>query len=239
MPPALAEEFRAKFGILPLEGYGCTELSPVASANISDVEIKQVKQVGNKIGTVGQCLPMIAAKIVSPESDEELPFGKDGLLMVTGANVMVGYLGKPDLTTKVIRNGWYDTGDIGHMDDDGFITLTGRLSRFAKIGGEMVPLEKVEEELHVVLDTNDRLFAVTSVPDTARGERMVILHTALPNTDPRSLCQKLGDRNLPNLWLPKERDFFQVGELPLLGSGKVDLKRVKEIALERTNEKKN
>jgi acyl-[acyl-carrier-protein]-phospholipid O-acyltransferase/long-chain-fatty-acid--[acyl-carrier-protein] ligase len=235
LPPALAEEFRAKFGILPLEGYGCTELSPVVSANVPDVEVKKVKQIGNKTGTIGQCLPMIAAKIVNPETDEELPLRSEGLLMVTGANVMVGYLGKPDLTAKVIRDGWYDTGDIARMDDDGFITLTGRLSRFAKIGGEMVPLEKIEEELHAVLDTNDRFFAVTSVPDAARGERLVILHTELPGTDARAACQKLGERKLPNLWLPRERDFFQVPELPLLGSGKVDLKQVKQIALDKVN----
>ena len=234
LPPSLAEEFRAKFGILPLEGYGCTELSPVASANVPDVEIRNVKQIGTKMGTIGQCLPMIAAKIVGPETFEEVPLGQDGLIMVTGANVMVGYLGTPELTAKVIRDGWYDTGDIGHMDDEGFITLTGRLSRFAKIGGEMVPLEKIEEELHATLDTTDRFFAVTSVPDAARGERLVILHTELPGTDARAVFQKLGGRNLPNLWLPKERDFYQVAELPLLGSGKLDLKRVKQIAFEKT-----
>ena len=89
-----------------------------------------------------------AIKIVDPETDAELPFGEDGILMVTGGNVMIGYLGRPEETAKVVRDGWYDTGDIGHMDEDGFITLTGRLSRFAKIGGEMVPLEKIEE-LHI------------------------------------------------------------------------------------------
>lgn len=234
LPPSLADEFHRKFGILPLEGYGCTELSPVVSANVPDREVKGVKQIGNKVGTVGQPLPGVAAKIVDPETWEEVRVGQDGMLLVTGANVMVGYLNKPELTREVIREGWYVTGDMGHIDENGFITLTGRLSRFAKIGGEMVPLQKVEDELHEALNVTDRVAAVTSVPDEAKGERVVIVHIAL---DPRQVCQKLAERNLPNLWLPKERDFIQVPELPVLGTGKVDLKRVKQIALEKAGGK--
>jgi acyl-[acyl-carrier-protein]-phospholipid O-acyltransferase/long-chain-fatty-acid--[acyl-carrier-protein] ligase len=236
LPPSLAEEFHRKFGVWPLEGYGCTELSPVASANIPDREVKGVKQVGNKVGTVGQPLPGIAAKIVDPGTWEEMPIGHDGMVLVTGANVMVGYLNKPELTKEVIRDGWYVTGDMGHMDEDGFITLTGRLSRFAKIGGEMVPLQKVEDELHEALGSTDKVAAVTSVPDAAKGERVVIVHVAM-GIEPREACQKLAERKLPNLWLPKERDFISVPELPLLGSGKVDLKRVKQIALEKAGSK--
>lgn len=236
LPVSLAEEFHAKFGILPLEGYGCTELSPVVSTNVPDREIYGVKQVGNKPGTIGQPLPGIAVKITDPETGEELDSGRDGLLWVTGGNVMVGYLGKPEKTAEVVKDGWYNTGDVGHLDDDGFITLTGRLARFAKIGGEMVPLEMLEEELHQVLQTGDRVLAVTSVPDPAKGERLVILHTALPWGDPRQLCQKLSERNLPNLWLPKERDFYQVEALPLLGTGKLDLQRVKRLALEKAGQ---
>jgi acyl-[acyl-carrier-protein]-phospholipid O-acyltransferase/long-chain-fatty-acid--[acyl-carrier-protein] ligase len=232
LPVSLAEEFHARFGILPMEGYGCTELSPVVSTNVPDREIYGVKQIGNKPGTIGQPLPGIAVKIADPETGEELDSGRDGLLWVTGANVMMGYLGKPEKTAEVIKDGWYNTGDVGHVDDDGFITLTGRLSRFAKIGGEMVPLEMLEDELHQVLHTGDRVVAVTSVPDAAKGERLVILHTALPWGDPRTLCQKLSERNLPNLWIPKERDFYQVEALPLLGTGKLDLQRVKQLALE-------
>jgi len=236
LPPSLAEEFHCKFGIWPLEGYGCTELSPVASANVPDREVRGVKQIGNKVGTIGQPLPGIAAKIVDPESWEELPTGREGMLLVTGANVMVGYLNKPELTREVIRDGWYVTGDMGHMDEDGFITLTGRLSRFAKIGGEMVPLQKVEDELHEALGSTDRLAAVTAVPDESKGERMVIVHLPL-GVEVRELCRRLAERNLPNLWLPKERDFIQVSELPHLGSGKVDLNRVKQIALEKAGTK--
>ena len=232
LPVSLAEEFHARFGVLPMEGYGCTELSPVVSTNVPDREIYGVKQIGNKPGTIGQPLPGIAVKIADPETGEELDTGCDGLLWVTGANVMMGYLGKPEKTAEVIKDGWYNTGDVGHVDDDGFITLTGRLSRFAKIGGEMVPLEMLEDELHQVLQTGDRVVAVTSVPDAAKGERLVILHTALPWGDPRTLCQKLSERNLPNLWIPKERDFYQVEALPLLGTGKLDLQRVKQLAFE-------
>jgi acyl-[acyl-carrier-protein]-phospholipid O-acyltransferase/long-chain-fatty-acid--[acyl-carrier-protein] ligase len=158
------------------------------------------------------------------------------MVLITGANVMVGYLNKPELTREVIRDVWYVTGDMGHMDEDGFITITGRLSRFAKIGGEMVPLQRVEDELHEALNSTDRVAAVTSVPDESKGERVVIVHIAL-EIGARELSQKLAKRNLPNLWLPKERDFIQVAELPLLGTGKVDLKRVKQIALEKTGVK--
>lgn len=234
LPPSLAEAFAQKFGILPLEGYGCTETAPVVSANVPDREVKGVRQIGNKIGSIGQTLPGIAAKIVHTESFEELPFSEDGMLLVTGANIMLGYLGKPDKTAEVIRDGWYVTGDVGHMDTDGFITLTGRESRFAKVGGEMVPLEKVEDEMHAALGTTDRYLAVTAVPDEAKGERLVVLHLPLPDSNPRQLCQKLAERNLPNLWVPKERDFFELPEIPVLGSGKLDLKRVKKVALELT-----
>ncbi len=234
LPQALAQEFQEKFGVLPLEGYGCTELSPAAAANVPDREINGTRQVGNKPGTIGQPLPGIAARIVNPETYETLPPGQEGLLLIYGANVMVGYLGRPDLTQKVVRDGWYVTGDIARFDEDGFITITGRLSRFAKVGGEMVPLERVEEEIHGILGTNERICAVAAVPDEKRGERLVVLYTNLNGMDLPKLCERMGTRGLPNLWLPGERDFLPIAELPILGSGKLDLKRLKDIALERT-----
>jgi acyl-[acyl-carrier-protein]-phospholipid O-acyltransferase/long-chain-fatty-acid--[acyl-carrier-protein] ligase len=232
LPQALASEFKAKFGVLPLEGYGCTELSPAAAANVPDREINGTRQVGTKPGTIGQPLPGIAARIVNPETLETLPTGQDGLLLIYGANVMKGYLGKPELTEKVIRDGWYVTGDIARFDEDGFIAITGRLSRFAKIGGEMVPLERLEEEINAIVGGSERTCAVAAVPDEKRGERLVVLHTPLNGTDVAKICRELGNRGLPNLWLPGERDFFQLPELPILGSGKIDLKRLKDIALE-------
>lgn len=230
----LAHEFHEKFHVLPLEGYGCTELSPAVAANVPDVTIDGVRQVGNKPGTIGQPLPGIAARIVHPETNETLPPGEEGLLLIYGANVMVGYLDRPEQTAQSIREGWYVTGDIAKLDPDGFITITGRLSRFAKVGGEMVPLERIEEELHGILATNDRVCAVTAVPDEKRGERIVVLHVPWNGMDTGQLTQQLSAKGLPNLWIPDDRDFIEVADLPILGSGKLDLKKLHDIALEQT-----
>jgi acyl-[acyl-carrier-protein]-phospholipid O-acyltransferase/long-chain-fatty-acid--[acyl-carrier-protein] ligase len=235
LPASVAEAFEKRFGVLPLEGYGCTELSPACAANMPDQPFGGLTQVHNKIGTVGPPLPGCAARVVHPETRAVLPLGEEGLLEITGANVMQGYLGKPDLTTEVLHDGWYVTGDMARIDADGHVTLTGRLSRFAKIGGEMVPLEKIEEELHEILGTGERVCAVTCVPDEARGERLVVLYVADHLTQigvqVRAWSQQLGGRGLPNLWIPAERDFFSVQELPVLGSGKVNLLGIKELAL--------
>jgi acyl-[acyl-carrier-protein]-phospholipid O-acyltransferase/long-chain-fatty-acid--[acyl-carrier-protein] ligase len=238
LPLGLAKEFREKFDVEPLEGYGCTELSPAAAANMPDRDIDGLRQIGNKPGTIGQPLPGNAARIVHPETFAPVPIGEEGLLLIYGANVMQGYLGQPELTAQVIRDGWYSTGDIARFDEDGFITITGRLSRFAKVAGEMVPLERLEDELQAVMGTNERLCAVAAVPDEKRGERLVVLHLPLNGLSVKQVCQQLGERGLPNLWLPGERDFFQIGELPILGSGKLDLKRLKDVALERAREAK-
>ena len=233
LPVSLAQEFERKFGVLPLEGYGCTELSPVASTNLPDVEAEGVREIANKPGTVGQPIPGVAARTVHPDSRAPLPIGTEGLLLIHGGNVMEGYLGRPEQTRDVIQDGWYVTGDMATLDDDGFITLTGRLSRFAKCGGEMVPLEKIEEILHEVLGTTERVCAVTCVPDDSRGERVVVLYLQQDGLEVRPWCQQLSGRGLPNLWVPSERDFYAVPELPVLGSGKLNLQGVKEMALER------
>jgi acyl-[acyl-carrier-protein]-phospholipid O-acyltransferase/long-chain-fatty-acid--[acyl-carrier-protein] ligase len=232
LPPALAEEFRAKFGVLPLEGYGCTELSPVAAANVPDWEEAGVRQTGNKPGTIGQPVPGVAAAIVDPDTFQPLPPHREGMLMIYGGNVMKGYFSRPELTREVIHDGWYITGDIAKYDEDGFLTITDRLARFSKIGGEMVPHQKIEDELHKLLGTNERICVVTSVPDERRGERIVVLHTPLNGKSLNSLVEGLTLQGLPNLWIPSERDFKQIPEMPVLGSGKVDLKRVKEMAQE-------
>jgi acyl-[acyl-carrier-protein]-phospholipid O-acyltransferase/long-chain-fatty-acid--[acyl-carrier-protein] ligase len=237
LPPQLAKDFQEKFGVLPLEGYGCTELSPAAAANVPDKEIDGFKQVGNKPGTIGQPLPGVAAKVVNPDTFEPVPAGEEGLLLIYGANVMEGYLNRPEQTRAVIRDGWYVTGDMAKIDEDGFITITGRLSRFAKVGGEMVPLEKIEEQLHDILQTGERVCAVSCVPDEARGERLVVLYTALDGLDVHRLWQELGNRGLPNLWIPAERDFYKVPELPILGSGKLHLQQLKQMALEKAQKK--
>jgi acyl-[acyl-carrier-protein]-phospholipid O-acyltransferase / long-chain-fatty-acid--[acyl-carrier-protein] ligase len=235
LPAALAQEFMDKFGVQPLEGYGCTELSPVAAANVPDWQEGSTRQIGNKPGTIGQPVPGVAARIVDPDTFRLLPAGQEGLLLIYGANVMKGYLGRADSTRDAIHDGWYITGDIAKFDEDGFITITDRLARFSKIGGEMVPHQRIEDEIHHLLGTNERICVVTAVPDPRRGERLVVLHTPLNGVDKNQLCHDLGERGMPNLWLPSPRDFFQVQELPLLGTGKVDLKRVRQIALERTS----
>jgi len=237
MPQSLAQEFFKKFGVLPLEGYGCTELSPVAATNVQDWSGGSVRQLGNKPGTIGRPVPGVAARVVDPATFEPLPAETEGLLLIYGGNVMMGYLGNSKATHEVIRDGWYVTGDIAKFDDDGFITLTGRQSRFAKIAGEMVALEKIEEELNNIAGGNERVCAVAAVPDEKRGERVVVLHLPLNGMEIRRLSQQLTERGLPSLGLPGERDFFPIEEIPVLGSGKLDVKRVKELALEKAAKK--
>jgi acyl-[acyl-carrier-protein]-phospholipid O-acyltransferase/long-chain-fatty-acid--[acyl-carrier-protein] ligase len=231
LPSSLALEFYERFGVQPLEGYGCTELSPAAAANLPDTAIDGIRQVNNRLGTIGPPLPGVSARVIDPDTEQTLPLGQEGLLLIHGANVMEGYLHNPELTEKVLIDHEYVTGDMARIDEDGCITLTGRLSRFAKIGGEMVPLEKIEEELHGLLQTSERVLAVAAVPDEKRGERLIVLHLEHLDAAPRHLCRALNERGLPNLWVPGERDFFPVHQLPVLGSGKLDLKRVKDLAL--------
>ena len=236
LPQSLADEFHAKFGIRPLEGYGCTELSPAAIINVPDWRQGDLHQVGNKPGTIGHPLPGVAARIVHRQTGDPMPLGEEGALQIYGANVMKGYLGRDDLTAKkIVDGGWYVTGDLAKMDNDGFVTITGREERFAKVGGEMVPLEKVEDEIHAVLGTNERRAAVTAIPCTKRGERLVVLHLGFEGWSIQDVFKKLGERGLPNLYIPGPRDFFLVNELPILGSGKLDLKKCKQMAVDVTS----
>lgn len=236
LPIKLAKEFEEKFGVLPLEGYGCTELAPAVAINTPDVDCQGFRQIGNKFGSIGQPLPGIAVRIVHPDTMEAMPFGEDGLVLVHGANVMQGYLGKPELTRNVLHNGWYSTGDVGHLDAEGFVTLTGRLSRFAKVGGEMIPLERIQDELQDILGTSERACGVTCVPDEVRGERIVVLYVESVfkplGIEVRAWGRELSNRGIPNLWIPSTDCFVPVAELPVLGTGKLDLKRLKEQALE-------
>jgi acyl-[acyl-carrier-protein]-phospholipid O-acyltransferase / long-chain-fatty-acid--[acyl-carrier-protein] ligase len=170
----------------------------------------------------------------SPRPQSSLPPGKEGMLLIYGGNVMKGYLNKPDATAQVIRDGWYVTGDIARYDEDGFITITDRLSRFSKIAGEMVPHQKIEDELHVLVGTTDRMFTVTALPDERKGERLVVLYTKLGHgLSVDRLWKQLNGCGLPNLWVPAQRDFYEIPEMPILGTGKVDLKRVKQLAVEK------
>lgn len=233
LPVSLQSEFLKKFGIPTMEGYGCTELSPAAAANMPDIDLGGLKLIGNRPGTIGPPLPGCAARIVDPDTLKPVPLGEEGLVMIYGANVMEGYLGRDDLTRAVRIDGWYITGDMGKLDEEGHVTLTGRLSRFAKVGGEMVPLERVEEELHGLVDTGgERACVVTCVPDESRGERLIVLYLSSLGLDVGAWQKRLCQRGLPTLWVPAERDFHPISELPLLGTGKLDLRGVKDLALQ-------
>ena len=151
------------------------------------------------------------------------------MLLVKGPNVMRGYLGRPEKTAEVLRDGWYTTGDIATMEEDGFLTITDRLSRFSKIGGEMVPHIRIEEKLHELAETTEQLFAVTALPDQKKGERIVVLHT-LPEDKLAPILEKLASSDLPALWKPKANQFVHVDAIPILGTGKMDLRGIKTLA---------
>jgi len=234
LPVALCEAFEQKFGVRPVEGYGTTELSPLVSVNVPASRSKSVN-IECKEGSVGRPVPGVSVKVVDPETYENLPIGTAGMLLVKGANVMKGYLGQPEETAKVMRDGWYVTGDIALLDTDGFIFITGRLSRFSKIGGEMVPHILIEEAIQKVLgveDSGQLCVVVTAVPDERKGERLVVVHTALAMS-PDEICGKLGATGMPNLWVPGADSYMEVETIPVLGSGKTDLKAIADLAKER------
>ena len=226
----LADAFEDRFDIRPLEGYGATELTPLVSLNVPDVEIGGAAQVGQKPGTIGHPIPGIAVRIVDPETDRSLPVGDEGLLKVKGPNVMLGYLNNPEATADVLDNGWYNTGDIATMDSDGFLRITDRLARFSKIGGEMVGHLAVEELCLKGLDTHNRAVAVTSIPDEKKGEELAILYVK-DAADADELYQIVSDSDLPNICKPRRENYIPVDALPILGSGKLDIMKLRKTAL--------
>ncbi len=233
LPISLCDEFEAKFGVRPIEGYGATELSPLVSVNVPPMR-SQSGDEGLKEGTVGRPIPGVTAKIVDPETGAALPPETPGMLLIKGPNVMKGYLDAPEKTAEVIRDGWYVTGDIALIDQQGFIQITGRLSRFSKIGGEMVPHLNLEEAIQqFVQSPEDEIVrsVVTAVPDEKRGERLIVVHTKLDKT-PQQICDHLATLGLPNLWLPSPDSFLEVEQIPVLGTGKLDLKGLSDLALE-------
>jgi len=228
----LATAFEDQFGVRPFEAYGCTECAPAVTVNTNDYRAVGFRQVGAKRGTIGHPLPGISVRVadpVNPDPAHPLPLGQSGLLLVRGPNVMRGYLGKPEKTAEVLRDGWYITGDIAALDEDGFIQITDRLSRFSKIGGEMVPHIRVEEKLHELAGATEQTFVVTSAVDEKKGERLVVLHK-LADDKLKPVLEKLTASDLPNLWKPKADAFVRIESFPLLGTGKLDLRRVKEVA---------
>ena len=234
LPVQVADEFEAAFGIRPIQGYGCTEMSPLISANIPPSRATAETQSGSREGTVGKPAPGIRVKLVDQETGEPVPQGERGMLLATGPNVMAGYLNQPEATAKAMRDGWYVTGDLATLDADGFITIVGRESRFAKIGGEMVSHLAVEEALTDIVgmaEDGGPKVVVVSVPDRSKGERLVVIHTPLEE-QPSQLRKGLAEAGLPNLYIPSENSFLEIEALPFIGTGKLDLRQIRRIANE-------
>jgi len=239
----LADAWHARFGSQLMEGYGCTELSPVVSANLPTPEGTSPRHRLFEPGTIGRPVPGVAVRIVDPETRAPRCEGEEGLIEVKGPNVMKGYLGLPEKTAEVLRDGWYSTGDIGVLDRRGFLRITDRLSRFSKIGGEMVPHGRIEEALQEIafrkagLTADEELepseevpeVAVASIEHETRGEELIVLYTNLP-FPATELAEALADTDLPRLFQPKPSNYFSVARIPKLGTGKVDLRGLKQLA---------
>jgi acyl-[acyl-carrier-protein]-phospholipid O-acyltransferase/long-chain-fatty-acid--[acyl-carrier-protein] ligase len=235
MRPKLADLFHRRFGIRPMEGYGTTECSPVVSVNVPDVDLDGVFQRGCKEGTAGKALPNIVCKIVDRDTGEELPSGQEGLLLVRGPSVMLGYLRNVEKTSEVLTEGWYSTGDIACIDQEGFIRITDRLSRFSKIGGEMVSHTAVEEFIKNIagklLPSGALGLAVTSVSDEKKGEKLVVLYEK-ETLDTAQVQKMVFESDMPNLWKPAPNCWVAVDKIPVLGTGKLDLRKLKTTATE-------
>lgn len=232
---SLADAWAEKFGSHLYEGYGCTELSPVVSFNLPDAEGMGARERCHKRGTIGRAISGVAVRIVDRDTGEICEPGAEGLVRVRGANVMQGYLNQPGLTAEALKDGWYETGDIGCIDKEAFLLITDRVSRFSKIGGEMVPHGRVEDALAAALGrlqaahVESMQVAVTAVPDDKKGERLVVVHTRL-EVPVDALLSELEEEGLPRLFSPRARDFVEVESLPYLGTGKLDLRRLRELA---------
>jgi len=241
LPVSVSDAFEERFKVRPVEGYGTTELSPLVSVNIPPTRDKSGKNAGWREGSVGQPVIEVQARIISLDDPTKvLPIGESGMLQIKGPNVMKGYLHREDLTSKVLKDGWYETGDVAFLDPEGFIHITGRQSRFSKIGGEMVPHIQIEETITKILgvqgdsESNGPQAVITAVPDPKRGERLIVLHTKLPMT-PGDITKRLQAEGLPNLYIPSEDSFFEVDQIPILGTGKLDLRGKQQLAKEKAN----
>jgi acyl-[acyl-carrier-protein]-phospholipid O-acyltransferase/long-chain-fatty-acid--[acyl-carrier-protein] ligase len=227
LPIELGKAIETRFGKHVYEGYGLTETSPVVSVNLP--EVPGQTQPANRPGSTGKLLAGIAAEIRDPETDTKLPLHESGMLWLKGANIFEGYLDAPEQNAAVLKDGWFKTGDIGRFDEDGFLFIEGRLSRFSKIGGEMVPHETIEQKILAALnieEQGERIVAIMGVPDQAKGEALVLLSTL--EIDQPSLRSALSAAGLPNLWIP--RTIERVDTIPVLASGKMDLVNCKKLA---------
>jgi acyl-[acyl-carrier-protein]-phospholipid O-acyltransferase/long-chain-fatty-acid--[acyl-carrier-protein] ligase len=213
-PQSLRDAFREKHGISLLEGYGVTETSPVISTNTP---------WDNRQGSIGRVIPGARVRIENLESGGECAPGETGKITVKGDLVMKGYFGDPEETSRRIKDGWYDTGDMGFVDKEGYLYHAGRLKRFVKVGGEMVSLSKVEDVLERFLP-QDASCCVVEAPDELRGAKIVAAVTL--EVDEKKILRQMAG-HLPNIALPKR--FVRVEELPRMGSGKVDFRATAEM----------
>jgi acyl-[acyl-carrier-protein]-phospholipid O-acyltransferase/long-chain-fatty-acid--[acyl-carrier-protein] ligase len=207
--------FRRKYSIELLEGYGVTEASPVVAAN----------QLGaNRHGTVGRLLPRITARF---EPVEGIPGA--GRLFINGPNVMLGYINgdKPGVVVP-LPGGWHDTGDVVSVDEEGFLSIKGRLKRFAKVGGEIVSLAVVENVASALWP--DDSHAAVAAPDGRKGEQVVLVttHTDANRHDLVGWAQNHG---VPEIAVP--RRILHVENVPVLGTGKTDYVKVQAMVRER------
>jgi acyl-[acyl-carrier-protein]-phospholipid O-acyltransferase/long-chain-fatty-acid--[acyl-carrier-protein] ligase len=237
LPLDLAKAFEDRFNQHVFEGYGLTETSPVVSVNLPEpLPSKRGEQVqpSSRLGSVGKMAPGIAAEIREPETDRKLSLHETGMVWFRGVNIFEGYLHDEKRTADVLRDGWFKTGDIGRFDEDGFLYIEGRLSRFSKIGGEMVPHEAVEQKIVELLGfsgKDERLVAIVGVQDESKGEALILL--AAVDIDLAQLRDKLRDAGVPNLWIPKK--VCRVDSIPVLASGKLDLKKCQDRATQNAN----
>lgn len=234
LPPAISEAFEKQLGKPVMEGYGLTETSPVTNVNLPDPEPEADPNVpvlpSHRPGSVGPFLPGISARITHPETDEPLTLHETGMLWLRGPNIFTGYLDLPEKSAEVLHDRWLKTGDIARVDEDGFLYIEGRLSRFSKIGGEMVPHETVEGHLNQALNidsTQDRKLAVVGIPDDQKGEALVLL-CALPDLDFDALRKQLLEEGVSPLWVPKKH--LHLESIPILASGKLDIRACQEVA---------
>jgi len=232
LPLDLAKAFEDRFKQRVFEGYGLTETSPVVSVNLPEPQPRkpgEEVQPSSRLGSVGKMAPGIAAEIREAESERKLSLHETGMLWLRGPNIFEGYLHDEERTAEVLRDGWFKTGDIGRFDEDGFLFIEGRLSRFSKIGGEMVPHESVESKIVDLLGLagrDERVLAIVGVQDEAKGEALILLSAV--DVDLAALRDKLRDAGVPNLWIPKK--VCRVEAIPVLASGKLDLKKCQELA---------
>jgi acyl-[acyl-carrier-protein]-phospholipid O-acyltransferase/long-chain-fatty-acid--[acyl-carrier-protein] ligase len=229
------QDFQLKFKKNVLEGYGATETTPVASVNVPDaMDTSDWKiQVGHEPGSVGMPLPGTSFKIVDPDTLQELPLGEDGMILISGNQVMLGYLNDPEKTDEVILEQddmrWYITGDKGHLTNAGFLVIVDRYSRFAKLGGEMVSLGAVEEQARDLLGEDSEIdVAAAAVPDEKKGERIIMLVSDPSVKD--TLRENMIGAGVDPLMIPAQ--VISVEEIPKLGSGKTDFSALNTLARE-------